>query len=260
MNSPIQKLLEKLLNEHTKIKNKFTKDFIYKQFLPYSKKYVSEWAESHLYGPPRVLLLESFNAVKFPIKFDTKYPAIYSDTWTIINDPALRERIELELMFGYEPRDIHTRISPVIKPRKLSVRGIKQFAFYFWNLKNEKGEPQPANLFIYLESNKQLSMLFRHIIKYFKDKNGREKYAYYYGIGHPVQPDIDNLNRAINLSIMAQKESYEANDIDSIQIYSKILLNNSNSLKNLNSGVDLEIPDFSKIYKVVENSNGKESK
>ena len=129
--TPARKIIEKVLIEHSQYGNKYKKNIVYNQFLPYSKKYLKDWIDGHLFGPQKVLVTNSIEFIKVPFSYKPKYKDLDSDLWKIIHDPGIREQIEINLMFGYNINDTHNRLASKIHPRKVNLTAIKQYQYFF---------------------------------------------------------------------------------------------------------------------------------
>jgi len=237
-NTPCRKLIEWLLIDHRKTAWKVNQKIPYKQFLPYSKKFIKTWIDDNLFGPTKLMLLKTLQNISCPETIESRYKKFHPDIWTILADPSVRVQMELDSLFGYSISDMHNRLNERIKPRIIDVQAIKQFLYFFWNLQDDEGVFRPTNLLELIGSNRKIYRAYAHIHKYYNDKNGKYKYEVYYHLDNPEEPDIKNVSKIINLSTTHQIEAFENNEIEKVEALSHILELNAGVYKTLKT-----IPD-----------------
>ena len=154
---PCRKLLQFLLLEHRQKPWKINTQIAYNRFLPNSKRYLLRWSEENTFGPIQELIKIAINKIKCPEILIVKYSKMDPDVFRIINDPFIREYIELEMLFGENIDEIHQRVNMRIKPRLVSLKAIKQFQYFFWNLNDENGIFQPLQLIELIKSSRELT-------------------------------------------------------------------------------------------------------
>lgn len=232
---PCKKLIELLLLEHCKSIWKVNQKITYKKFLPHSKQFINSWIAENLFGPTKLMLLENIKSITKLSTLESRYKKFHPDLWRILDDPTLREQVELDLLYCHSPEDVYDRLNFKIKPRVIDMRAVKQFQYYFWNLDDVDGVFRPVRVLKLIESNRELSKAFRHIIKYYNDKNGQKKYEYHYHLNNSDEPDLTKINAVINLTSIEQIDSFDKGNIDKIETLTDIQLKNSLVLKNLAS-------------------------
>lgn len=227
------KMIEWLLLEHRKSAWKINKKVHYKQFLPYAKKFVNTWIKNSLHGSSKIMMLETMKSINSLKTLESRYKNIHPNIWILLDDPTLREQVELDLIFGISIKEVHERLNSKIKPRVVDALAIKQFEYYFWNLDDNTGVFRPANVLELISENYELSKAYSHILKYFNDKNGKLKYEYHYGLINPSEPDLKKINTVIDLATIEQIDSFTEDNFDKIKALTEIQLLNCEVLKTL---------------------------
>lgn len=235
---PCRKLIEFLLLMHRNQPWKTSNKISYRQFLPYSKKFIKTWINDNLFGPTKLMLLETLQNISCPKTIKSKYKKLHPGIWIILSDPSVRIQMEMDSLFGYSIHEMHNRLNERIKPRNIDVRAIEQFLYFFWNLKDDDDVFRPANLLELIGSNRTISRAYAHINKYYYDKNGKYKYEIFFHLDNPDEPDIRNVSKIINLSTTHQIEAFENGNIDKAEALSQITLLNAGVYKTLKT-----IPD-----------------
>ena len=238
-NIPCRKIIELLLLEHQKCTWKVKQKIIYNQFLPHSKKYIDNWINDKLHGSVKLIMLETMKAITCPKTLESQYKNLHPDIWIIIDDPSIREQVELDLLFGFSTKEVHERLNTKIKPRTVDLIAIKHYYYFFWNL-DDDGVFRPAKIINLIESNRELSRAYSHIIKYYNDKQGQKIYEHYYQINKPKDPDMTNINTIINLTAFNQIDALDKSNFDKLETLTNIQLKNCIVLKTLKT-----VPDSS---------------
>lgn len=239
---PCKKLIEWLLLEHRKSVWKVNQKITYKKFLPHSKQFINNWINENLFGPTKLMLINIMKSISTPKTLESRYKKFHSDIWKILEDHTIREQIELDSLFGFSTKDVWERLNNKIKPRVVDALAIKQFRYFFWNL-DDDGVFRPTRALKLIESNRELTRVYSHILKYSKDKNGLIRYEHFYHLNNPEEPDLTNVNKVINLTAIEQIDSYEKGNYDKIEVLTDILLKNA---------------EVFKILKTLSNSSGKQ--
>lgn len=245
---PSRKLIERLLLEHRDSAWKINQKIPYKQFIPHSKNFINNWINNHIFYSPKLMLQETIKSMSSPKILESRYKNFHPDLWSILDDPTIRELVELDFLFGISANDVCDRLNVRIKPRKVNALAIKQFNYYFWNLNDKNGIFRPAITIDFIQSNRELSGAYSHVLKYFNKMNGKEIYEYQYSLNNPEEPDLKNINKVINLTTFAQIEALRNDNIDKVDALSEILLKNVGVYKILKTIPNsTEIKDLSEI-------------
>jgi hypothetical protein len=204
------------------------------------------------------MLLEVMKSITCPKILESRYKKFHSDIWIILDDPNVREQVELYSLFGYSPKEIHVRLNGKIKPRVVDILAIKQFKYFFWNLEDENGVFRPAQVIELVKSSRGLTRAYGHILKYSNDKLGREKYEKYYRINNPREPDITNIITVIDLTTFDQIDALDKSNFDKLETLTNIQLKNSIVLKTLKTIPDSSgKQDLSDIFNLKDEENKK---
>lgn len=230
---PNRKMIELLLLEHRDSAWKINQKIPYKKFIPHSKKFINNWININLLDPPKLMLQETIKSMSSPKILESRYKNFHEDLWSILDDSPIRELVELDLLFGISANDVCDRLNVRIKPRKVNALAIKQFRYYFWNLNDKNEIFRPAITIDFIQSNRELSGAYSHVLKYFNKMNGKEIYEYQYSLNNPEEPDLRNVNKVINLTTIAQFEAFRNDNIDKVDALSEILLKNVSVYKTL---------------------------
>ena len=238
--NPCRKIIEFLLLEYNNSQWKANKKISYNQIKPYSKRYINSWINDNLFGSSKIMLLEVMKSITCPKILESRYRKFNADIWKILDDPTIREQVELDLLFGISPEEIHVRLNGKIKPRVVDILAIKQFKYFFWNLYDSNGVLRSGQVLELIESNRELSREYGHIFKYFNDKQGRKKYEYHYQINKPKEPDMINIYTIIDLTAFDQIDALDKSNFDKLETLTNIQLKNCIVLKTLKT-----VPDSS---------------
>jgi len=232
-NYPCWKIIDLLLLEHRKKTWKINNKIEYPRFLPHSKKYLNDWIANNL--PETVLLMaaDMMKSLARPKMLSSRYKQFHPDIWSILYDPVIREQIELDTLFGISDKEIWERLNAKIKPRVIDHLAVKQFMYFFWNLEDCNGVFRPSKVQEIINSNRELSKAYGHILKYFNDKQGRKKYEYHYQINKPNEPDITIINTVIDLTAFDQLNALDKSNFDKLETLTNIQLKNSIVFKTL---------------------------
>ncbi len=231
--NPCNNLIHWLLLEHRNSAWKINRSITYNKFLPRSKQFLNKWINDNLFGPTKLMLLETMKSITRPNTLASRYKKIHSDIWTILEEPKIREIVELDSIFGLNPTEIQNRLNSIFKPRVINVKAVEQFMYFFWNLKDNNAVFRPGLLLKFIESNRELSKVYSHILKYSNDKLGREKYEYNYNLYNPEEPNLRNMIKVIDLITYNQIDALDNNNIDKLETYVNIQLKNSIAFKTV---------------------------
>jgi len=228
-NYPCRKLVQWLLLKHQNIKWEPHTEIGYPKFRPYSKKFISKWIVDNLHGPTRIMATNAIDNLICPITLESRYREFCKDIWDILDNPSIREQVELGLLFGNKTKEIHQKILDRINPRKISIDAIVQFKYYFWNIEDNNEIPRPAKLIELLQSNRALSKAYNYIIKYYNDRYGYEKYEYFYNLKKSYKPNVDNIAKVFDLSVLEQMQALSDKNLDRLSTLTNISLNTAKS-------------------------------
>ena len=246
---PCRKLIEWLLLEHRKKPWVVNKKMSYPRCLPHYKKYINDWIEMYLYGAVQLMASEMLKTMICPKTLESRYKKFHFDLWTLLYDPVLREQVELDIFFGLNDDEILKRLNSKITPRVIDLLALKQFRYFFWNLEDCNGVFRPPNVLELIESSLELSKAYRHILKYSNDKYGKIKYEHQYSLINSDEPNLININRAINLTAISQIEALEKGNVEDTSLLATILLKNAQVLKSLSSLANrIDKQYFSEIF------------
>ena len=226
-NYPCRKLVQLLLLIQRKIQWETCSEIEYPQFMPDSKKFMSKWIVDNLHGPTQIMATNAMDNLICPITLESRYKELCNGIWIIIDNPSIREQVELGILFGNKVKEIHQKVLERINPRKVSLGAIKQFKYYFWNIEDDNEIPRPAKLIELLQSNRALSKAYNYIYKYYNNRYGHEQYEYYYNLKKSDKPNIDNISKVIDLSVIEQMQSLSDNNLDRLITFSSISLNSA---------------------------------
>ncbi len=240
---PCNKLIQWLLLENRKSIWKINQKITYNKFLPRSKQFINYWINGNLFGPTKLMLLETMKTISCPKTLASRYKKFHSDIWTILEDPKIREIVEIDSLYGRSPIEIYDRLNSIIKHRIVNVKAIEQFLYFFWNLEDD-GAFRPALALKLIETSRELSRAYRHVLKYFKEKNGFIRYEYFYHLNKSLEPNLSNVYKVLDLLVIEQIDSLENDNYDKVEVLSDILLKNAEVLK---------------ILKTLSNSSGNHS-
>lgn len=230
---PCKKLIDWLLLEHRKSVWRVNQKITYKKFLPHSKKFINNWINENLFGPTKLMQIETLKSISTPKTLESKFKIFHSDIWIILYDRNFREQVELDSIFGYSPKEIHVRLNGKIKPRIINVKAIEQFLYFFWNLGDDNEAFRPEILLKIIESDRGLSREYGHILKYSNDKRGREKYENNYNLYNPEKPNFKNIIKVIDHTTFNQMDALDENNIDKLETHTNIQVKNCIVLKTL---------------------------
>ena len=256
-NTPCRKLIEWLLIEHRKTTWKVNQKIPYKQFLPYSKKFIITWINDNLFGSTKLMLLEIVKNISCPETIESKYKKLHPGIWSILSDPSVRVQMELDSFFGYSINEMHNRLNDRIKPRNVDRRAIEQFIYFFWNLKDDDDVFRPANMLELIGSNRTISRAYAHINKYYNDKNGKYKYEIYLSeknnlanIFFNKKETLQNLPKITPLRLWRSLVAYSFSPVNLFVFTSNDILKTNCFNQNFPSPVQsLNSPKMSKIFK-----------
>ncbi len=240
---PCKKLIQRLLLENCNSVWKINQKITYNKFLPRSKQFINNWINENLFGPTKLMLLETMKSISCPKTLASRYKKFHSDIWIILEDPKIREIVEIDSLYGRSPIEISNRVNSIIKPRIVNVKAIEQFLYFYWNLEDD-GVFRPALALKLIETSRQLSRAYRHVLKYFKEKNGFIRYEYFYHLKKSLGPNLSNVNKVLDLIIIDQIDSLENGNYDKVEVLSNILLKNA---------------EVHKILKTLSSSSGNRS-
>jgi len=228
-NYPCRKLIHWLLLEHHKKQWKAHTKIKYPKLVPYSKKFMSSWIFDNLHGPTQVVAINAIDNLKCPLILESRYKKLNKDIWKILDDHSIRELIELEILYGKKIKEIHKKLIDRINPRNISLDAIEQFQYFFWNIEDDNGIQRPGKLVELIKSQRDLSKVYNHILKFYNDRYGYEKFEYYYNLKKSENPNIKNISKVLDLSVFEQIQALSDKNIDRLSALSSISLKSAKS-------------------------------
>jgi len=248
---PCRKLINLLLIEHRNKPWKVNQKMQYKQYLPQAKKYIIDWINDNLNRPVALMMTEVAKNIPRPKILESRYKKLNLDIWKILEDPFIRELVELDLLFGFSTKEICKRLNDKLKPRVIAMIAIEQFRYYFWNLEEDDGVFRPTHVLKLIDSSRELSKAYSHVLKYFPDQNGLIRYEYFYHLNNSDEPNLNYINKILNLASLGTLEAFEKSDYDRIGTLSEILKKNAEVLKILKTLQNSsDIKDLSTMFKI----------
>ena len=242
---PIRKYFEFLALEYTSgirlhlsgsIKDKFSKSIF-----PKSKGaaiYFKETIKSFLIGELQILAQDYLERKLWPKKPSIKYNSIPNGIFRIMLNQGLQKLVQMMALTGeYTATDIAEHANEYISPvPPLSAQIVSKYLYYFWNVLPSKGHEtlDPVKIIQFLVSDGQLSKVYAGHIDIVLGKKTPFEIALKLGMNEKVTSKLNNeIYMGFALTVVKKNEAMMSNRLEDADTYSKIMIRDSQVLRNL---------------------------
>ena len=242
---PLRKYFEYLALEHKSgirlhlsgsVKDKFCNSKFSKSKA--ATLYFKETVNSFLIGEQNLLAQDYLKRNLWPKKISLHYKSIPHDVFRIMLNQRIQKIIQFMALTGeYTATDITKQVNSLYKLRKpFSPQAISKYLYFFWNvLPSEDEEPfDLIRIVQFLTFDKHLSKVFAEHIEVAIGKQSPLEVAIRFGFNEMVTSQInDEVYRGFALTVARKNEAIMSNSIEEADIFSKIMIRDSQVLRNL---------------------------
>jgi hypothetical protein len=206
----------------------------YPRFKRGAHKFVKAEAERLLMGPTLSLFLASTKRGIRPPSLDLRFQSVPSGSFEIMYDPQIREFVEILTLLSSTPKDIAQEMKTLPYVREFSENEIEGYCYFFWNNYEQDGwSINSRNKLKYILGQFPIATSYaRHLKLGFGDLS-RLKVAIELDLNCSPEIILEEAYRGFCKGVIKKSESILQNNSEVVDIWSKILLRDTQILRNM---------------------------